>query len=145
MVWMARKAAKGMSEPDLKFGLYKPKKELRLKLHRRHSGTSLKTTPWDFPNLIPNLLGISFDLSLQVPVHFYSLKGKHMSWNPSLESHSDTLQCFPGLGCEPLNPLKVWYSDIFWGSLCEWLVWRWCCTGLESEVGRVWLTLIYQQ
>lgn len=98
VVWMTRKEANGMSEPHLKFCLYKLKKKLRLELHRRYSGTS---ETWDFgksysqscKNLFWPFLTI-FCLFLQTKRKAHKVK----SWS---RKPYDTIQCFSGLGCEP--------------------------------------------
>lgn len=83
LVWMARKEVNGMSEPHLKFRLYKLKRKLRLEFHKRYS---LHLTKWGFGKSY--LVGISFELFLQLSVHFYRLKGKHELKSRSRKPHT---------------------------------------------------------
>lgn len=71
-----------------------------------------------------------------------SKAGKVKSWSskPGLYIYISTIKYLSGLGCEPLTPLKVWYSAAFWRSWYDWPVWRCCCYSTRI---RSWKILVH--
>lgn len=99
--WNFKQKANGMSEPHLKFCLYKLKKKLRLELHRRYSGTSLKTWTWDYGKSYSQSCKNLFWPFLTVFCLFLLTKRKAHKVKSWSRKPYDTIQCFSGLGCEP--------------------------------------------